>query len=179
MASIEDDGRPGGLAESLAALDGLQDGLEGTGRALEAFDRGVGRAGRALTRAFVEGEGAALDFGATARGVLADLSAEMLRLAVVNPLKNLVLDDGLPLLGDLLGQAIGGQAVGGQAVGGVAGSAAAGPGTAGGAGLARAAGTAVAVTINTPDARSFLAPAAESQMSAQLARAVRRGQRSL
>jgi hypothetical protein len=167
MAFPDDDGRPEGL-------DGLERGLADAGRALESLDDGVGRAGRALTRAFVEGEAAALDFGAVARGVLADLSEDMLRLAVVNPLKNLVFDSGLPLLGGLVADAVGGLAGGGASAANAAANAAGGA-----LAQAGAAGAAVSVIINTPDARSFLAPAAESQMSAQLARAVRRGQRGL
>lgn len=51
-------------------------------------ERAMDRVGDALVQAFVQGEGAAVNFGNIARGVLGSVVADLTKLAVVNPLLN-------------------------------------------------------------------------------------------
>jgi phage-related minor tail protein len=73
-----------------------------------AFDR----IGSAITEAFTQGNGAAVDFGTVAQGVISEIMQDFIRLAAINPLKNalgLGGEKGLPTLsgfGDLITKGI-------------------------------------------------------------------------
>jgi hypothetical protein len=54
----------------------------------QAGTRAFDRIGDAVTRAFVQGEDAAISFRSVARGVISEVTQSLLRLAAINPLKN-------------------------------------------------------------------------------------------
>lgn len=64
-----------------------------------AFDRAFDRIGGAITQAFATGEISAIKFGDIAKAVIAEVLQDMLRLAVMNPLKQ--------AFGNLLGMVLG------------------------------------------------------------------------
>lgn len=65
----------------------------------QVFDR----IGQAITQAFVEGRGAAINFGNVAKGVLSQVLAYVLRIAVVRPLGNALLGSNQGTVADLFG----------------------------------------------------------------------------
>lgn len=65
----------------------------------QVFDR----IGQAITQAFVEGRGAAINFGNVAKGVLSQVLAYVLRIAVVRPLGNALLGSNQGTFADLFG----------------------------------------------------------------------------
>jgi tape measure domain-containing protein len=82
----------------------------------DAFSRmgesALDRIGNALVDAFVKGGEAALDFGSLARGILASVATDLLKLGAVNPLVNAVLGTSRPTLGGAMAGE-GGSALGG------------------------------------------------------------------
>lgn len=92
--------------EARGKLNELKEGHEELARIGErAFDR----IGEAITQAFADGSLEALDFGQLAKAVLSELLQEMLRIAVLNPLKK--------AFGDLIGGIDFGGLFGGGGVG--------------------------------------------------------------
>lgn len=82
-------------------------------RSVDAFARigesALDRIGNSLVDAFVKGEGAALDFGNLAKGVLASVLADLLKLGAINPLTNSLFGTARPTLdGALSGGGAGG-----------------------------------------------------------------------
>ncbi|MCW2242808.1 phage tail length tape measure family protein [Azospirillum canadense] len=57
----------------------------------QVFDNAFDRVGDAITQAFVQGGGAAVNFRSVVSGVLASIASDLLKLAVINPMKNAVL----------------------------------------------------------------------------------------
>lgn len=69
---------------------------------LEGFtDQAFDHVGQALSNAFINGKSAAIDWLGVARSVLADFQLEVLKLGVVNPLKNAVFGSQAPTFGDM------------------------------------------------------------------------------
>ena len=89
-----------------------------------AFDR----IGSDITQAFTEGSDAATSFGNIGKAVISELGQELLKLAVINPLKNAVLGENsaLPTLGGVASKLIGSSLFGGAGSGVTAGASAAG-----------------------------------------------------
>jgi hypothetical protein len=88
----------------LAALD---DSLKKT-RALHSemarfADQVFDRVGAAVTQMFVQGEGAAVSWKGVMRGVLSEIHQEFMRLAIMNPLKNMLFGGNAPTLAGMGG----------------------------------------------------------------------------
>ena len=99
------------ISDSIAREKALYSDLSGF--ASSAFDR----IGSSITDAFAKGEGAAINFGSIAKGILSELAQMAIKLAVVNPIKNMF-GGNSPTLFDL-GSKLAGSANGGQANGGM------------------------------------------------------------
>lgn len=75
----------GAIADQTTRLQQNQAAMQEVGNlATQAFDQ----VGNAITNAFVGGSGAAVNFGNVARGVVASVLQEVLKLAVINPILN-------------------------------------------------------------------------------------------
>jgi hypothetical protein len=104
-------------SERIKAInDGQQRALErqqATFNELANFaDRAFDRIGSAITEAFVQGKDAAINFGSIAKGVMSELLQEMLKLAILNPLKNNLFGQNNPTLGNVTSMLSGGSTSG-------------------------------------------------------------------
>ncbi len=103
--------------EKLRAIQQANADLEGF------FDQTFNRIGEAITQAFATGEISAINFGDIAKGVLSEVTQFALKLAVINPLKNMLAGgSALPTLGTLFGGAGGAAGAGAGGAGGIFGS---------------------------------------------------------
>ena len=64
----------------------------------DAFTRAFDRIGEAITQAFATGEISALDFKDLTKAIISELIQDFLKLAAINPLKNLLFGGSLPTL---------------------------------------------------------------------------------
>lgn len=88
------------IANETAALQRQRSVMqELSSMAEQVFDR----IGTAITEAFVQGKGAAVNFGNVAKGVLSQVLAYVLRIAVVRPLGNALLGSNQGTFADLFG----------------------------------------------------------------------------
>jgi hypothetical protein len=79
----------------IAEQRGVYDELEGV------VDQTFDRIGGAITEAFAQGEMAALDFKAVGRAVVSELFQELLKLTLINPLKNFAFGTALTTIGNV------------------------------------------------------------------------------
>jgi len=90
----------GAIADETAALQRQKSVMqELSSMAEQVFDR----IGQAITQAFVEGKGAAVNFGNVAKGILSQVLAYVLRIAVVRPLGNWLTGSNQGTVADLFG----------------------------------------------------------------------------
>lgn len=69
---------------------------------LERFsERAFDRIGAAITEAFVQGKAAAIDFRGVMMGVLSEIAQEFVKLAILNPLKNIIFGQNNPTAADI------------------------------------------------------------------------------
>lgn len=68
----------------------------------DTLDKAFERVGDALVQIFVEGKGAAVDFGSITKGIIASILTDLMKMAVVNPLKNMITGGNAPTLFDAL-----------------------------------------------------------------------------
>lgn len=88
------------LSDATSALRTQRDALTEVGRIGErVFDR----LGDSAVDAFVRGEKGALNFGNIARGALASVASDLLRVAAFNPVRNGLTGSALPTLGSMGG----------------------------------------------------------------------------
>ena len=95
------------LRQQRTLYDGIADS------AVQAFSR----VGDAITQAFVSGQGAAVNWGNVARGVVSSVLSEIVKLAIINPILNGVLGTERPSLLSLGGSGGGGGVGGGGGFG--------------------------------------------------------------
>jgi hypothetical protein len=91
------------LAQSQASVNALA----------STFDQAFSSIGQAITNAFVSGQGAAVNFGNVAKGILAQIAQQAIQLAVLNPLKNDLFGQNNPTLGSAISTLNGGSSGGG------------------------------------------------------------------
>lgn len=102
------------LAEALDAIEREARRANPAFQELERFgEQAFDRIGEAMTQMAVQGGNAWQSLGNIAMGVLSELEQELLRLAVINPIKNSLFGSGLPGLGDVFGALFGGGSGGG------------------------------------------------------------------
>ena len=90
------------MAEANAALDRQRAAITEIGTlGTQVFDQ----VGNAITNAFVSGSGQAVNFGNIARGVLASVAQEALKLAVLNPALNALFGGSRVTMGSALSAA--------------------------------------------------------------------------
>lgn len=82
----------------------------------DTLDKAFERVGDALVQIFVEGKGAAVDFGSVTKGIIASILTDLVKMAVVNPLRNAITGGTNPTLFDALSGA--GRGVGSANAGG-------------------------------------------------------------
>ncbi|MEN2977861.1 tape measure protein [Tistrella bauzanensis] len=77
----------------------------------DSGERAFDRIGSSITDAFTRGEGAAIDFGSVAQGVISEVLQSFIQLAAINPVKNALFGTNSPVLSDvggLIGKLLGG-----------------------------------------------------------------------
>jgi hypothetical protein len=87
-----------------------------------AFNQAFNTIGDAITQAFVQGQGAAVDFGNVAKAVLSQLVQQFIQLAALNPLENALFGGTRGTLGGALGALGAGSSVSGGGGGDILGN---------------------------------------------------------
>lgn len=103
------------------AARSLQQAQESVQAISNTFGNAVDRLGQGLVDAFLSGSGAAVNFGNIAKSIIASIAADMVKLAIANPLKNALFGTTAPTLSAGLSALTGGGATDSAGGGGVGG----------------------------------------------------------
>lgn len=103
---------------STDASRAFQQAQQSVSAIMDTLSNAVDRLAQGMIDAFLSGSGAAVNFGNIVRSVAISVGSDLLKLAVLNPLKNDLLGGNLPTLSAGLGVLAGGNSGGGGMLGG-------------------------------------------------------------